>query len=272
MTKLTRLEAVETAHPRIALGQFDGIHLGHRVVIGHGRTVVSFDPHPQAVLAPQRPPILLSPLPRKLELLERVGVAELVVIPFDRARAAQSPAAFIEEVLIDRLGVEEVSVGANFRFGHRARGNVAMLEADPRFATAALPLIEVAGETVSSTRIRRLVAEGDVPGAARLLGSPVEVRGTVLDSDGETLQLRFSPTSPLPPRGSYHCTPCTPSARDGQRAALRIVGEDLGGPLSGELRGLGAAAVGEEIALELVNEPRAPAAYAARRRAFAPHM
>lgn len=268
MIKLTRLEAVTEAHPRIALGQFDGVHLGHRVVIGHGRTVVSFDPHPQAVLAPQRPPVLLSPLPRKLELLERAGVAELVVVPFDRERAAQSPAAFIEEVLIDRLGAEEVSVGANFRFGHRARGNVAMLEADPRFATRALPLIEVEGETVSSSRIRRLVAEGDVPGAARLLGSAVEVRGTVLDADGEVQQLRFSPTSPLPPRGTYHCTH---GSRGGQRGSLRVFGTDPGGPLTGELSGFDVAA-GEEIALELVNEPRAPAAYAARRRAFAPHM
>lgn len=265
MTKLTRLEATEGKHRRIALGQFDGVHLGHRVVIGHDRTVVSFDPHPQSVLVPQNPPLLLSSLPRKLELLDRIGVAEMVIIPFDRERASQSPASFIEEILIDALGAEEISVGANFRFGHRARGTVAMLEADPRLLVTALPLIEVEGETVSSTRIRRLVAEGDVPGAARLLGSSVELRGSVLEASAESLYLQFSATSPLPPPGTYHCT------RLGQRGALRIDAEGRGNESAGELRGF-TGVVGEPISLELVNEPRAPAAYAARRRTFAPHM
>lgn len=262
---VTRLESVDRAHPRIALGQFDGIHLGHRIVIGHGRTVVCFDPHPQAVLAPHRPLVLLTSMPRKLRLLEMAGAENVVLIPFNRERASQSPASFIEDTLLGQLGVEELSVGANFRFGHRARGNVALLQADRRFTTRVVPLIEVNGQTVSSSRIRRLIAEGDIPGAASLLGSSVEIRGEVAGSDGGTSTLRLHADSPVPPRGRYRCS------LGSLAGDLRVSRETDGGLPIAELAGI-RVEPGTEIALELVSEPRAPVAYAARRRSFAPHM
>lgn len=230
--------------------------------------MLSFEPHPQMVLAPDRPPRLLSSLARKVELLAAIGVRELVLVRFDRDRARQSPEEFITEVLVDRLRVEEVAVGENFRFGHRARGDTELLAADVRFTTSVAPLLHALGEPVSSTRIRRLVAEGDIPTAARLLGSPVHLRGTVSAgraADGEAT-VRFSRDSVLPPRARYRCT-C--AAGDG---VLRVVRGDRD-PLAieGRLRGV-AVSEGDALELRLLSEARAPGAYAARRRAVAPHM
>ncbi len=266
--RVTWLENATGRFPRVALGQFDGVHAGHRRLIGERRTVLSFDPHPQAVLPPDRPPRLLVSLARKIKLLEGIGAEELVLIRFDRARAAQSPEEFIQDVLVERLGVDEVSVGENFRFGHRARGDASLLQADLRFGTRVVPLLHSAGEPVSSTRIRRLIAEGDISGAARILCSPVRLRGTVIaiPKAGRGATVRFADDSVLPPRARYRC------ASAAGHGVLRLVrcGPD---PLAieGILHGFDVRP-GDEVELELASEPRAPGAYAARRRAVAPHM
>jgi riboflavin kinase/FMN adenylyltransferase len=110
-------------------------------------------------------------------VIEGLGVEELVVIPFDKSFSTQSAEEFVEHVLVEKLNARQVSVGENFRFGAKAKGDPAMLEAHPEFETRVVPLVEVDGETVSSTRIRALVAAGDMVGARRCLGAPFMVKG-----------------------------------------------------------------------------------------------
>src|SRR3712207_1805385 len=128
-------------------------------------TVLTFEPHPLAVLAPHALPKLLQTFPLKRDLIAGLGVEELVVIPFDRSFAERSAEQFVEEVLVGRLGASHVSVGENFRFGKAARGDAGFLLSRPEFETRVVPLVEVAGETVSSSHIRGLVAAGDVKSA-----------------------------------------------------------------------------------------------------------
>lgn len=189
------------ARPRprhVAIGTFDGVHLGHQAVIEGADTVLTFEPHPLAVIHPAAMPKLITPFEVKRDVIEGLGVDELVVIPFDRDFAGVSAEDFIEKVLIERLGAERVSVGENFRFGAKAKGDPAMLEAREEFETRVVPLIEVDGETVSSTRIRALIAAGDVEAARRCLGAPFMVEGTVVKGDQRGRELGF-PTANLVP-------------------------------------------------------------------------
>src|SRR5919199_353985 len=155
---------------KVAIGTFDGVHLGHRAVIEGADTVLTFDPHPLAVIRPDALPKLLDSFPIKRDLIAGLGVDELVVIPFDRDFSSKSAEEFIEEILIRQLGAREVSVGENFRFGKGARGDAELLSRYDEFETRVVPLVEVEGETVSSSQIRALVAVGDVARAARFLG------------------------------------------------------------------------------------------------------
>jgi riboflavin kinase/FMN adenylyltransferase len=184
------------------VGTFDGVHLGHREVIRGSDTVLTFEPHPLAVIAPEAAPPLLTTLERKAELLEGIGVDELVVIPFDKDFAAHTAQEFIDEVLVGKLGATHVSVGENFRFGHKAQGDTAMLEADGRFETRVAPLVEIDGEVVSSSHIRGLVLGGAVMYADRLLGAPFVVQGEVVHGDKRGRELGF-PTANLVPRSGY---------------------------------------------------------------------
>ena len=172
------LNDVESRPRRVAVGEFDGVHLGHREVIGESDTVLTFEPHPLRVVRPEAAPRLLTSFDRKAELIEGLGVEELVVIPFDQSFAAQSPQEFIDEILVSRLAATRVSVGENFRFGHRAAGDCAALAADPRFETRVVALVELDGELVSSSQIRALVQAGDVELADRMLGAPFQAAGT----------------------------------------------------------------------------------------------
>ena len=202
--QITSLADAEARPRRVAVGEFDGVHLGHRAVIAGSDTVLTFEPHPMAVIRPEAAPKLLTSLAVKAELIESLGVQELVVIPFDAAFAAQSPRAFIDDVLIGRLQAEHVSVGENFRFGHRAEGDPAMLAAEARFATRVVPLVEVDGEIVSSSHIRALVLAGDVSHARRFLGAPFAVRGEVVRGDQRGRTLGF-PTANLIPDEALVC-------------------------------------------------------------------
>src|SRR5437588_4359827 len=175
--RLTTLPEAEPRPRRIAVGEFDGVHLGHREVIRGCDTVLTFEPHPLRVVRPEAAPKLLTSLDAKAELVAELGVAELVVIPFDQGFAHQGPQAFIDDVLVAKLGATHVSVGENFRFGHGAAGDPTLLSSDRRFETRVVDLVEVDGEVVSSSHVRALVLAGEVDAPARLLGAPFRLRG-----------------------------------------------------------------------------------------------
>jgi riboflavin kinase / FMN adenylyltransferase len=196
--EVTRLPDVEPRRRQVAIGTFDGVHRGHQAVIEGADTVLTFDPHPLSVIHPSALPKLIMPFGVKRDMIEGLGVRELVVIPFDAELAKLSAEEFIEGVLIERLGAEQVAVGENFRFGAKAKGDPAMLAARAEFETLVVPLVEVDGETVSSTRIRALVAAGDMGGARHCLGAPFMVEGTVVTGDQRGRELGF-PTANIVP-------------------------------------------------------------------------
>jgi riboflavin kinase/FMN adenylyltransferase len=196
--KVTPLPEAEHRPRRVAVGTFDGVHLGHREVIRGNDTVLTFDPHPLSVLHPEATPKLVDSFPIKRDLIAGLGVEELVVIPFDREFASKSAEEFIDEVLVGKLDARSVSVGENFRFGHKAGGDADLLASRSEFETRVVPLIEVEGETVSSSHIRGLVAAGEVAKAARFLGGPFLVEGQVVRGDGRGRELGM-PTANLVP-------------------------------------------------------------------------
>jgi riboflavin kinase / FMN adenylyltransferase len=186
----------------VAIGTFDGVHRGHQAVIKGADTVLTFDPHPLEVIHPAALPKLIMPFGVKRDVIEGLGVDELVVIPFDQEFAQRSAEEFIEDVLIAKLGAERVSVGENFRFGAKAKGDPAMLAAQTAFETRVVPLVEMDGETISSTRIRALVAAGDMEGARHCLGAPFMVEGEVVSGDQRGRELGF-PTANIVPDDRY---------------------------------------------------------------------
>jgi riboflavin kinase/FMN adenylyltransferase len=202
--QITWLPDVAPRPRRVAVGEFDGVHLGHRAVIDGSDTVVTFEPHPLAVVRPEACPKLLTSLELKAELIAGLGVEELVVVPFDEATSRQSAQAFVDDVLVGRLGATHVSVGENFRFGHGAKGDTALLRADSRFETRVVPLVQVDGEIVSSSHVRRLVQEGEIERANALLGAPFRIRGTVAHGEKRGRELGF-PTANLVPDGALVC-------------------------------------------------------------------
>ena len=202
--KVTPLPDVEPRPRRVAVGTFDGVHLGHREVISGADTVLTFDPHPASVVAPAHTPRLLTPLDVKADLIAGLGVQELVVIPFDTRFAALPAAEFIDEVLVGGLRATHVAVGENFRFGHKAQGDAGLLSGDPRFRTRVVPLLEVDGEVVSSSHIRGLVAAGEVAQAERFLGAPFRLRGEVVHGDERGRTLGY-PTANLVPDDTLVC-------------------------------------------------------------------
>jgi riboflavin kinase/FMN adenylyltransferase len=193
----------------LALGTFDGVHLGHRKVIGEalerGRAaglpvaVVTFDPHPLQVLRPEAPPHLITPTSVKADLIASLGVDELVVIPFTEELSRMSAETFADEVLAGGLGARHLSVGANFRFGHEAQGDVRLLERSGSFETTVVPLVELHGKPVSSTRIRELLEAGAVAEARELLGAPFRLRGPVVEGDARGRLLDMPTANVTPP-------------------------------------------------------------------------
>jgi riboflavin kinase / FMN adenylyltransferase len=180
-------EELPAADRAIALGSFDGVHVGHRRVLatacaaGLRTTVVTFWPHPRIVLGNRVE--LLTTLDRRLELLAETGIDEALVVEFTSEVARLEPREFAES-LLDRIGARVIAVGENFRFGHGASGTPAVLD-ELGFDVRQVPL----SEGVSSTRIRQLLRRGEVEGAAKLFGRPAEVEGVVVlgDQRGGTL-------------------------------------------------------------------------------------
>jgi riboflavin kinase / FMN adenylyltransferase len=187
---------------RVAIGTFDGVHRGHREVISGADTVLTFDPHPVSVIRPEATPRLISTFPVKRDLIAGLGVEELVVIPFDRGFSSQTAEEFVDDVLIGRLNAEQVSVGENFRFGQGARGTPEFLAAHDEFETRVVPLVEAGGETISSSRVRALIAGGDVELAADLLGGPFLFEGEVVPGDRRGRDLGM-PTANIVPDERY---------------------------------------------------------------------
>jgi len=193
----------------VVIGNFDGVHLGHRRVIARAREIadarglqvvaVTFDPHPMAVLRPDHAPITLTSIGERAALLQDAGADSVLALPFTTEVAAWSPEEFVDRILVDLLHAAAVVVGANFRFGHRAAGDVALLTAaglDRDFTTEGIPLD--GGPMVwSSTYVRTCLAAGDVAGAAEALGRPVTVRGVVVRGDQRGRELGF-PTANVP--------------------------------------------------------------------------
>ncbi len=198
-----RLDAIEPRSRRVAIGKFDGMHLGHRAVACGCDTVCTFHPHPEAVLNPDGAPPLLTDLDRRAQLAGALGVEELVVLPFDDELRALSPERFIADVLLERLGAVGVRVGASFRFGHRARGTPAMLAAEPRLRVRVVDPVMAAGAAISSTRIRALVAAGAVAEAGELLGAPYALDCELVAAGGERLELEAAPGLATPADGDY---------------------------------------------------------------------
>jgi riboflavin kinase/FMN adenylyltransferase len=213
-----RLEAVPRA---VAIGTFDGVHLGHRAVVraavdaGMRSTVVTFDPHPREVLG--REVELLASLQRRLELLADCGVEDVLVVPFTPELAALEPEAFAQAYLL-AIGARVVVAGSGFRFGRERGGDLALL-GRLGVETRTVPLVE----GISSTRIRSLVASGDVEHAAALLGRPVEVEGEVVGGDQRGAGLGF-PTAnlALPPHLLVPANGIYAGAAGDTRAAISI--------------------------------------------------
>ncbi len=208
---LRELEALDPARPGavVTIGAYDGVHLGHRLVIGevcrlaHDRglrsVVVTFDRHPAQVVRPESAPALLTSLDERLELLASTGIDATMVVTFDETRMNEPPEEFVREVLVDALNVKVVVVGDDFHFGRERKGNVELLirlGAELGFEVVGLDLVgsdghPTSGMKVSSTQIRQVLKAGDVVRAGELLGRPHEVRGVVVHGDARGRQLGF---------------------------------------------------------------------------------
>ncbi|MEN8705584.1 MAG: bifunctional riboflavin kinase/FAD synthetase [Nocardioides marinisabuli] len=199
----------DLARTVVTIGNFDGVHLGHRQVLARARrvaddrgltlVVVTFDPHPMAVLRPEHAPTSLTTLEARAELLAEAGADAVLALPFDRDVASWTPEEFVDRVLVDGLGAAVVVVGANFRFGHRAAGDVATLVALGADRDLDAEGIELDGgpQVWSSTYVRTCLAAGDVAGAAEALGRPYAVRGVVVRGDQRGRDLGY-PTANVP--------------------------------------------------------------------------
>jgi riboflavin kinase/FMN adenylyltransferase len=200
-----------TAGRVVAIGVFDGVHRGHQEILwravdaarvrGASAAAVTFFPHPDAVLHHGSAPSMLTPLHRKEELLEGLGLDELIVVPFDMEFALLTPESFCGTVLSDHLGARAVLVGENFRFGHRGAGTPADLSQYGRshgFEVVPVSLAREDGDVISSTRIREMLKAGRVTEAARLLGRPHRIEGTVISGAGRGRGLE-APTANLSP-------------------------------------------------------------------------
>lgn len=200
------LESVppDTGPSVVAQGTFDGVHLGHRAILGTALSraraagleavACTFDPHPMEVLQPERAPRPITTLDERLTLIGQTGVDAVVVLAFTPELASIEPEAFVKDVLLERLRAQEIVVGYNHRFGRGARGDARLLEAlaaRSGFRAHVVPPQTVDGTVVSSTEIRAALARGDVAAAARGLGRPYAIAGTVTSGAGRGRTLGF---------------------------------------------------------------------------------
>jgi phosphoribosyl 1,2-cyclic phosphate phosphodiesterase len=225
----------------LAIGNFDGIHLGHQAILratveraqtlNAVSTALTFDPSPRKVLRPETAPLRLSTNAQRMEWFNALGLEAVVVLPFTLDLACLSPAEFVEQILVRDLCVRAILVGENFRFGHKQAGDVKLLSqlgAKYGFAVVIIHPVFYRGEVVSSTIIRREVAEGDVSHAARLLGRPFALTGEVVSGTGTGRRFTF-PTlnlaaeqELLPARGVYITRTCLDGESRSHRSVTNI--------------------------------------------------
>ena len=206
----------------LAIGFFDGVHLGHQQIIRQTiadarqhnaiALVLTFDRHPNSVVAPSRVPPLIYALPQKLRAIESLGVDHLLLVGFDKQFSEQPGEAFVRGLAHDLGSIQSVCVGANFVFGHKRSGDVALLKrlgGEIGFAVHGLSAVSLDGRVVSSTRIREAIRAGNLDGASQMLGRPYAIAGRVVEGDKLGRQLGF-PTANLdaaglvlPPNGVY---------------------------------------------------------------------
>jgi riboflavin kinase/FMN adenylyltransferase len=225
------LDDVPLDQPRsvVAIGVFDGVHYGHRQVVGkavaHAHSlgapsvVITFDPHPDEVVRPGTHPALLSTIDHRCALLAELGADSVCVLPFSRELASLAPADFVDQVLVERFHALAVTVGANFRFGHRASGDtetLAELGVERGFVVDAEPLVAGEGGVWSSTYVRGLVRAGAVSAAAYSLGRAHRVEGTVVHGDKRGREIGF-------PTANLATTPHAAVPADGVYAARLVV-------------------------------------------------
>ncbi|MFK4071847.1 bifunctional riboflavin kinase/FAD synthetase [Streptomyces sp. NPDC029674] len=227
----------------VTIGSYDGVHRGHQLIIGraveHARelgvpaVVVTFDPHPSEVVRPGSHPPLLAPHHRRAELMAELGVDALLILPFTTEFSKLSPADFVVKVLVDKLHARVVVEGPNFRFGHKAAGNVDLLAELGQTYDYEVDVIDLyvsgeagGGEPFSSTLTRRLIAEGDVTGAAEILGRPHRVEGVVVRGAQRGRELGF-------PTANVETLPHTAIPADGVYAGwLHVDGEAMPAAIS----------------------------------------
>ena len=206
----------------VAIGFFDGVHLGHQQIIRQTITdsrqreahslIITFDRHPNTVVAPERAPALIYPLPQKLQVIEALGVDLILLIHFDKEFSHRTGEEFVRMLLRDAGRIQSICVGANFTFGYKRGGNVELLRklgAELNFAVHGLAAVSLDGKAVSSTRIRQAIAEGNLDSAGQMLGRAYSLAGKVVSGDHLGRQLGF-PTANLdvaglvlPPTGVY---------------------------------------------------------------------
>ncbi|WP_406308215.1 bifunctional riboflavin kinase/FAD synthetase [Streptomyces griseoaurantiacus] len=220
----------------VTIGSYDGVHRGHQLIIRHAverarelevpTVVVTFDPHPSEVVRPGSHPPLLAPHHRRAELMAELGVDAVLVLPFTKEFSKLSPADFVVKVLVDKLHAKAVVEGPNFRFGHKAAGNVAFLTEQGRTYDFEVEVVDLyvrgeagGGEPFSSTLTRRLVAEGDMTGAREILGRPHRVEGVVVRGAQRGRELGF-------PTANVETLPHTAIPADGVYAGWLHVGEE----------------------------------------------
>lgn len=207
----------------VTVGVFDGVHRGHQRIVSRAEeaagwmglpvVIVTFDPHPDEVVRPGSHPPFLCSVRRRCELLAGLGVDAVCVIPFSYEFSQLGPDEFVRAVLVDRLHAAHVVVGEDFRFGHKARGDVALLAElgdKYEFTAEGVPLLTEGGVTISSTTIRDLLSAGDVAAAARDLGRPHRVEGVVVRGHQRgralgfpTANLEMLPHTAVPADGVY---------------------------------------------------------------------
>lgn len=206
----------------VAIGVFDGVHLGHQQVIRQTiadaqqheaiSVVVTFDCHPNSIVAPERTPALIYPLPKKLRVIESMGIATTLLIHFDRAFSQISAEEFIRHLTRDFKNIHSICVGSNFTFGHKRQGNVELLKKlgeELKFAVHGLSAVALDDERVSSTRIREAIRNGSLDAASQMLGRAYTLTGKIVEGDKLGRKLGF-PTANLdvtglvpPPNGVY---------------------------------------------------------------------
>lgn len=240
-----RLESLEPRglrSPSVTVGNFDGVHLGHRAlaeaVVAEARAaggeavVLTFDPHPSRVLAPERAPATLMTIAQRAEMLGRLGIDRLAVLPFTRELSHESAEEFARRVLAGALGARAVVVGFNFRFGRGRAGDAAALASfgrDLGFAVRALPPVLHEGAPVSSSRVREALGRGAVEAARELLGRRYFVDGAVVQGIGRGRGLgiptaNLDPVNEILPGGGVYACLCSIAGEGPRRPAVANVG------------------------------------------------